>query len=115
MHRVRAAVWTGDKPTEGRRNDDPMQHNLMHLSMSSRAFESVEKFAPPIGFRSKIEREHLPSNSTLRTTAMSINIDTNEIVTQFQLRAKAELKRELDEVKWWEDRVRRGLVKKRTC
>jgi hypothetical protein len=43
---------------------------------------------------------------------MSINIDTNEIVRQFQLKATAELKRELDEVKWWEDRVRRDLVKK---
>jgi hypothetical protein len=43
---------------------------------------------------------------------MSINLDTNEIVTQFQLRATAELKRELKEVKWWEDRVRRGLVKR---
>ena len=43
---------------------------------------------------------------------MSINFDTNEIVTQFQLRATAELKRELKEVKWWEDRVRRGLVKR---
>lgn len=43
---------------------------------------------------------------------MSINLDTNEIVTQFQLRATAELKRELKEVRWWEDRVRRGLVKR---
>jgi hypothetical protein len=43
---------------------------------------------------------------------MSINLDTNEIVTQFQLRATAELKRELKEVKWWEDRVRRGLVRR---
>jgi hypothetical protein len=43
---------------------------------------------------------------------MSINLDTNEIVTQFQLRATAELKRELKEVKWLEDRVRRGLVKR---
>jgi hypothetical protein len=43
---------------------------------------------------------------------MSINLDTNEIVTQFQLRATVELKRELKEVKWWEDRVRRGLVKR---
>jgi Flp pilus assembly protein CpaB len=43
---------------------------------------------------------------------MSINLDTNEIVTQFQLRATAELKRELNEVKWWEDRIRRGLVKR---
>jgi hypothetical protein len=42
---------------------------------------------------------------------MSINIDTNEIITRFQLRTTAELKGELDEVKWWEDRVRRGLVK----
>ena len=43
---------------------------------------------------------------------MSTNVDTNEIITRFQLRATAELKRELDEVKWWEDRVRRGLVKR---
>ena len=43
---------------------------------------------------------------------MSTNFDTNEIVTLFQLRATAELKRELDEVKWCEDRVRRGLVKR---
>jgi hypothetical protein len=43
---------------------------------------------------------------------MSNNVDANEIVTRFQLRATAELKRELDEVKWWEDRVRRGLVKR---
>jgi hypothetical protein len=43
---------------------------------------------------------------------VSINFDTNEIVTQFQLRATAELKRELKEVKWWEDRVRRGLVRR---
>jgi hypothetical protein len=33
---------TGDKPTEGRRNDVPTQQNLMHLSISSGAFESVE-------------------------------------------------------------------------
>jgi hypothetical protein len=43
---------------------------------------------------------------------MSISLDTNEIVKLFQLRATAELKRELDEVKWWEDRVRRGFVKR---
>jgi hypothetical protein len=43
---------------------------------------------------------------------MSINLDTNDIVRMFQVRATAELKRELDEVKWWEDRVRRGLVKR---
>jgi hypothetical protein len=43
---------------------------------------------------------------------MSININENEILTRFQLRATAELRRELDEVKWWEDRVRRGLVKR---
>jgi hypothetical protein len=35
---------------------------------------------------------------------MSINLDTNDIVRMFQVRATAELKRELDEVKWWEDR-----------
>jgi hypothetical protein len=43
---------------------------------------------------------------------MSINLDTNDIVRMFQVRATAEPKRELDEVKWWEDRVRRGLVKR---
>jgi hypothetical protein len=43
---------------------------------------------------------------------MSIDIDTNEILIRFQLRATAELRRELDEVKWWEDRARRGLVKR---
>lgn len=43
---------------------------------------------------------------------MSIDIDTNEFVTRFQLRATVELKRELDEVKWWGDRVRCGLVKR---
>lgn len=43
---------------------------------------------------------------------MSIKIDTNEILLRFQLRTTAELRRELDEVKWWEDRVRRGLVKR---
>jgi hypothetical protein len=48
---------------------------------------------------------------SLQATFMSAKLDTNEIVTQFQLRATADLKRELDEVKWWEDRVRRGLVK----
>ena len=41
-----------------------------------------------------------------------MSIDTNEIITRFQLRATAELKRELDEVKWWEDRIRRGLIKR---
>jgi hypothetical protein len=49
---------------------------------------------------------------SLQATFMSAKLDTNEIVTQFQLRATADLKRELDEVKWWEDRVRRGLVKR---
>ena len=44
---------------------------------------------------------------------MSTNLDTNDIVRMFQVRATAELKRELDEVKWWEDRVRRGLVKRK--
>jgi len=43
---------------------------------------------------------------------MSTSLDTNDIVRMFQVRATAELKRELDEVKWWEDRVRRGLVKR---
>ena len=53
-----------------------------------------------------------PSKFHLRASVMSINFDTNETVRQFQLRATAELKRELKEVKWWEDRVRRGLVKR---
>jgi hypothetical protein len=43
---------------------------------------------------------------------MSTNVDTNEILLRFQLRATAELRREIDEVKWWEDRVRCGLVKR---
>ena len=43
---------------------------------------------------------------------MSISLDTNDIVRMIQVRATAELKRELDEVKWWEDRVRRGLVRR---
>jgi hypothetical protein len=41
-----------------------------------------------------------------------VSIDANEFIRMFQVRATAELKRELDEVKWWEDRVRRGLVKR---
>jgi hypothetical protein len=40
------------------------------------------------------------------------NLDANDIVRVFQVRATAELKRELDEVKWWEDRVPRGLVRR---
>ena len=32
---------------------------------------------------------------------MNINLDTNDIVRMFQVRATAELKRELDEAKWW--------------
>jgi hypothetical protein len=40
------------------------------------------------------------------------NLDTNDFVRMLQVRATAELKRELDEVKWWEDRVRDGLVKR---
>jgi hypothetical protein len=43
---------------------------------------------------------------------MSINLDANEFVRTIQVRATAELRRELDEVKWWEDRVRRGLVRR---
>jgi hypothetical protein len=43
---------------------------------------------------------------------MNISLDTNDIVRMFPQRATAELKRELDEVKWREDRVRRGLVKR---
>jgi hypothetical protein len=54
----------------------------------------------------------MTSDFNLQDAAMSINLDTNDIVTMFQVRATAELKRELDEVKWWEDRVRRGLVKR---
>ena len=46
---------------------------------------------------------------------MSTNLDTNDIVRMFQVRATAELKRELDEVKWWEDRVRRVLVRRGAC
>jgi len=42
----------------------------------------------------------------------NVNLDANDIVTMFQVRATAELRRELDEVKWWEDRVRRGFVKR---
>jgi hypothetical protein len=41
-----------------------------------------------------------------------VNLDTNDIVRMFQVRATAELKREIDEVKWWEDRVGRGLVRR---
>jgi hypothetical protein len=48
----------------------------------------------------------------LQDAAMSISLDTNDIVRMFKVRATAELKRELDEVKWWEDRVRRGLVRR---
>jgi hypothetical protein len=61
---------------------------------------------------SRIRGEHQPSDFKLQDAAMSINLDTNDIVTMFQVRATAELKRELDEVKWWEDRVRRGLVRR---
>ena len=31
---------------------------------------------------------------------MSINLDANDIVKMFQVRATAELKREIDEAKW---------------
>jgi len=43
---------------------------------------------------------------------MSINLDANDIVRMFQVSATAELKRELDQVKLWEDRVRRALVRR---
>jgi hypothetical protein len=46
MDRTNAAAWTGDKRNAGKRNDDPTQHNLMHLSMLSRTFESFEEYAP---------------------------------------------------------------------
>ena len=45
MRRTNAAVWTGVKRNVGRRNDDPTQQNLMHLSVSAWPFESVEEFA----------------------------------------------------------------------
>jgi hypothetical protein len=41
-----------------------------------------------------------------------VNLDTDDIVRMFQVRATVELRRELDEVRWWEDRVRDGLVKR---
>ena len=53
-----------------------------------------------------------PGNFNLQDAATSISLDTNDIVRMFQARATAELKRELDEVRSWEDRVRRGLVKR---
>jgi hypothetical protein len=40
------------------------------------------------------------------------NLDTDDIVRMFQVQATAELEREIDEVKWREDRVRRGFVKR---
>jgi hypothetical protein len=43
---------------------------------------------------------------------MSINLNPNEFVRMFQVHATAELNRELDEVKWWEDRVRRGFARR---
>ena len=71
------------------------------------------EFLPLIDARgSRIREEHQPSDFNLQDAAMSINLDTNDIVRMFQVRATAELKREIDEVKWWEDRVRRGLVKR---
>jgi hypothetical protein len=59
----------------------------------------------------ELGRRNLPSNFTPQDD-LHEHLETNEIVRLFQLRATAELKRELDEVKWWEDRVRRGLVKR---
>jgi hypothetical protein len=61
---------------------------------------------------SRIRAEHQISNFASGSKCMSTNLDTNEIVRLVQQRATAELRRELDEVKWWEDRVRRGLVKR---
>ena len=61
---------------------------------------------------SRIQEQHQPSDFNLQDVSMRItNLDTDDIVRMFQVRAPAELKRELDEVKWWEDRVRRGFVK----
>ena len=54
----------------------------------------------------------MTSDFNLQDATMSMKFDTNDIVSIFQVRATAELKRELDEVKWWEDRVRRGLVRR---
>jgi hypothetical protein len=42
---------------------------------------------------------------------MITNFDGNDIVRMFQARARAELKRELDEVEWWEERISRGFVR----
>jgi hypothetical protein len=50
---------------------------------------------------SKIQEQHQPSDFKLQDAAMSISLDTNDIVKMFQVRATAELKRELDEAKWW--------------
>jgi hypothetical protein len=44
---------------------------------------------------------------------MITNFDGNDIVRMFQARARAELKRELDEVKWWEDRISRGFIRRK--
>ena len=55
---------------------------------------------------SKVESR--PSDFSLQDAAVSTTLDTNNI----EVRAIAELKRELDEVKWWKDRVRRGLVRR---
>jgi hypothetical protein len=62
--------------------------------------------------KTSLDRIRGPSHFNHQDAAMSINLDTNDIVRMFQVRATAELKRELDEVKWWEDRVRRGLVRR---
>jgi predicted ATPase len=43
---------------------------------------------------------------------MITNFDTNDVVRMFQARARAELKRELDEAKWWENLINRGVVKR---
>jgi hypothetical protein len=53
----------------------------------------------PIGYAgSRIQEQHQPSDFNLQDAAMSISLDTNDIVMMFQVRATAELKRELDEV-----------------
>ena len=63
--------------------------------------------------KTSLGRIQEPSDFNPQDAAMSnVNLDANDIVTMFQVRATAELRRELDEVKWWEDRVRRGFVKR---
>jgi predicted ATPase len=59
-----------------------------------------------------MQGQHQPSDFNLQDVAMSTNLNTNDIVSMFQDRATADLRRELDEVQWWEDQVRGGLVKR---